>query len=283
MKEKKINNTLADYFIFSQSSLQDYLDCARRFQLRYIMQLKWPAVETAPVLENERRQDEGQQFHRLVHQYLIGLPAKKISTSANRSNYEHLPQWWNNFIEAQPNTLADLQGAKFAPEHTLSAPIGNHRIMAKYDLLAKNNDKITIYDWKTYLAHPKNEKMSARVQTRVYQSLLVRAGHQFNDGQAVEAGKTSMIYWFAEFPNDPAQFSYNEAKAHRDWDWLTALVHEISAKQSFPLTEDAQKCSFCPYRSFCERGIRPGSDEEMEIHAPASWDVNMEQVQEIEF
>ncbi|NCT22292.1 PD-(D/E)XK nuclease family protein, partial [bacterium] len=59
-------------FTFSQSSLQDYADCPRRFQLRYIEQLAWPAVETEPALENERRQQEGLLFHRLAQQHLIG-------------------------------------------------------------------------------------------------------------------------------------------------------------------------------------------------------------------
>ncbi|MGC1378508.1 MAG: PD-(D/E)XK nuclease family protein, partial [Anaerolineales bacterium] len=63
-----LNSQIQNPFTFSQSSLQDYVDCARRFQLRYIEHLQWPAVETAPVLENERRQLEGQQFHRMAQQ-----------------------------------------------------------------------------------------------------------------------------------------------------------------------------------------------------------------------
>ena len=77
-----VSPSLPSGFAFSQSSLQDYSDCPRRFQLRYIEQLQWPAVETEPVLENERRQQEGQLFHRMVQQHLIGLPAEKLSQLA---------------------------------------------------------------------------------------------------------------------------------------------------------------------------------------------------------
>ena len=52
----ELKSELPGSFIFSQSSLQYYFDCPRRFQLRYIEHLAWPAVETEPVLENERRQ-----------------------------------------------------------------------------------------------------------------------------------------------------------------------------------------------------------------------------------
>ena len=39
---------LPDDFHFSQGSLQDYVDCQRRFQLRYLMKLAWPAVDAEP-------------------------------------------------------------------------------------------------------------------------------------------------------------------------------------------------------------------------------------------
>lgn len=61
-------NALSSPFTFSQSSLQDYFDCPRRFELRYIDRLNWPAVEAEPALENERRLREGTYFHRLAQQ-----------------------------------------------------------------------------------------------------------------------------------------------------------------------------------------------------------------------
>jgi hypothetical protein len=156
-------------FAFSQSSLQDYTDCARRFQLRYMEQLQWPAVETAPVLENERRQIEGQQFHRLVQQNLLGLSAEKLERMAFTEN---LNRWWEHFLTDNPVP----EGSQLFPEMTLSAPLGQHRIMAKYDLVAIKNGKAVIYDWKTYHKRPKDAWMSARMQTKVYCALLVESG-----------------------------------------------------------------------------------------------------------
>ena len=39
---------LPPQFAFSQSSLQDYMDCPRRFQLRYLDRLIYPAAESEP-------------------------------------------------------------------------------------------------------------------------------------------------------------------------------------------------------------------------------------------
>jgi len=267
--------------ILSQSSLQDYMDCAQRFKLRYLDRLSYPAVETEPTLENEKHQQEGEYFHRLVQQHLIGIPAEQIAKFANTPN---LQRWWANFIAAPDlRGLKDLRG--LYPEATLSAPLGKYRLLAKYDLIALQDGKATIYDWKTYRKRPRNEWLAARMQTRVYQALLLKAAAHLNNGKPFEPEQIEMIYWFADFPNDPARFAYTSAQFKRDWDLLLKLSEEITTAPSYPLTEDRQKCLYCTYRSYCERGVRAGTMEqaETEMEAEELFDVNFEQIGEIAF
>src|SRR5512144_1523168 len=128
----------------SQSSLQDYMDCAHRFKLRYLDRLSYPAAETEPTLENEKHQQEGEYFHRLLQQYLIGIPAEQITKFANTPN---LQKWWESFQNSKElANLRDLSG--LYPEITLSAPLGKYRLLAKYDLIALREGKAVIYDWK---------------------------------------------------------------------------------------------------------------------------------------
>lgn len=265
----------------SQSSLQDYMDCARRFKLRYLDRLSYPAAETEPTLENEKHQQEGEYFHRLVQQYLIGIPADQIAKFANTAN---LQRWWENFQTAKElSGLRDLTG--LYPEATLSAPLGKYRLLAKYDLIALPNSKAVIYDWKTYRKRPRNEWLNARMQTRVYRALLVQAGAHLNNGKPFEPEQIEMIYWFADFPEEPARLSYTSAQYQRDRDLLLKLSEEVGAAASYPLTEDRQKCLFCTYRSYCERGIRAGDIEQAEadMEAEELFDVNFEQIGEIAF
>jgi len=267
--------------ILSQSSLQDYMDCAQRFKLRYLDRLSYPAVETEPTLENEKHQQEGEYFHRLIQQHLIGIPAEQIAKFANTVN---LQRWWENFQASKD--LTDLRNsANLYPEATLSAPLGKYRLLAKYDLIVVENGKATIYDWKTYRKRPRNEWLAARMQTRVYQALLVNAGAHLNNGKPFEPEQIEMIYWFADFPNEPARFAYISAQFKRDWDLLLKLSEEITSASSFPLTEDRQKCLYCTYRSYCERGIQAGNMEqaEAEMEAEELFDVNFEQIGEIAF
>ncbi len=267
----------------SQSSLQDYVDCARRFKLRYLDRLSYPAIESEPALENEKHQQEGEYFHRLVQQHLIGIPSEQIAKLANTAN---LQRWWENFLNSKDlSGLRDLTG--LYAEATLSAPLGKFRLLAKYDLIAINNGQAIIYDWKTYRKRPRNEWLSARMQTRVYRALLVNAGAHLNNGQNFEPEQIEMIYWFADFPTEPARFAYTSAQYKRDWDLLTKLADEIDSASSYPLTDDRQKCAYCPYRSYCERGIRAGdidqADPQGETEAEELFDVNFEQIGEIEF
>ena len=120
-------------------------------------------------------------------------------------------------------------------ELTLTAPVGSHRLLAKYDLVAMlPGRKAIIFDWKTYHKRPKDEWMAARMQTRVYRALLVQAGAYLNGGAPIQPEQVEMVYWYADFPSEPTRFPYNAAQYKRDWDALTGLINEIGNHPSFP-------------------------------------------------
>ncbi len=267
----------------SQSSLQDYQDCPRRFELRYLQRLAYPAIETEPALENENHQQEGEYFHRLVQQHLIGIPVEQVGKLANTEN---LQRWWGNFLVFRG--LGDF--GSLHPEITLSAPLGKFRLVAKYDLIAIDKNRATIFDWKTYRRRPKNEWLHVRWQTRVYRALLVQAGAHLNNGNPFPPDQIEMVYWFADFPAEPARFVYKADQFKRDWDALRRIADEISNAStaltaSFPKTDEVSKCSYCPYRSYCNRGVRAGdaADAELETEAEELFDINFEQIGEIAF
>ncbi len=265
-------------FTFSQSSLQDYADCPRRFQLRYIDQMTWPAVESEPVAEFELRQAEGLVFHRLVQQHLLGLRPEKLTEQANTPS---LARWWRNYLSAN---VAPSDSA-LRPEIILHAFAGRHRLIAKYDLVAVKSGQALIFDWKTSARRPRDEWLAARWQTRVYRALMARAGAQLNAGRPFEPNQIRMQYWFAEYPDQTAEFSYDAGQFGRDWSAIETLIREISAAEAFPLTDDRKACSFCIYRSYCDRGASAGEGAEPEAEPGAGdeFDLNFEQVGEIEY
>jgi len=268
---------------FSQHSLQDYTDCPRRFQLRYLLGVTWPTVKAEPIAKMEERARLGRRFHRMVQQYILGIPAGRLEAGLDDEN---LGRWWHNFMAAPPHNLPT--GIRRA-EVSLAASLAGHRLVARYDLLAADpGERLAIVDWKT--RRPKDPKrLLSQLQSVVYPYLLVKAGSAFNGGQPVQPEQVTMVYWFADSPDDPLALAYDAARHAANHERLVALVHEIVARDQevWSLTDDvARTCKFCAYRSLCDRGSVAGDlddlDEGLE-EIEELLDIDLEQVAEIPF
>ena len=141
---------LPETFSFSQSSLQAFDDCARRFWLAYVQQLPWPAVEAAPVQDHERLMRLGAHFHKLVERAEIGMPMFRAVADLE----DPLAGWFSAYEQHRP---AGLPSEFIEVEHVLSIPFGEdeggeqgsggageqvarYRLAAKYDLIAAERD-----------------------------------------------------------------------------------------------------------------------------------------------
>jgi predicted RecB family nuclease len=164
--------------------------------------------------------------------------------------------------------------------------------VAKYDLVAIKNsdgsrsaDQALILDWKTYRKRPRDEWLASRLQTRVYRTLLVKSGSFLNNGVPLQPEQLGMVYWFADFPNEPARFKYDITQFNRDWEALSKLIEEIESAAEYPKTTDLTRCSYCPFRSYCGRGSQAGAYEDLdsEMEAEELFDIHFEQIGEIAF
>lgn len=244
--------TLPTDFQFSQSSLQDYADCPRRFELRYLKRLNWPAAESEPIREQEDHMRRGAAFHRLVHQHLLGIPDRDLEATIAD---ETVRQWWAHFRAGALDGLPPQR----TPEITLTAPLATHRLVAKYDLIAvEPGVRAVIVDWKTSLRRPRRESLEHRLQTTVYRYLLALAGAHLNGGERIAPEQIEMIYWFAAHPDQPEHFSYDMAQFTHDGALLYRLAEEIDRQDLFALTADERRCQYCAYRSLCRRGVEAG-------------------------
>jgi hypothetical protein len=273
-------------FRFSQSSLQDFVDCRRRFQLRYLWNLSWPALESEPAHEHEDYMRQGAAFHHMVHQHIQGVSAERIGSQIQDPA---LLEWWQNYLGHARFAYEGDYRERY-PEISLSTSMGATRLIAKYDLVLFDRDgRVTILDWKTSRRHPKRIQMADRLQTRVYPYLMVRAGAVLNGGQPFAPKQVEMLYWFTNFPTDPVRFEYGQDQYQQDDHDLRGLVKTIGELEtgSFFLTQDEKRCRFCVYRSLCDRGVQAGPSD----HADDEWlddelsaaSFDMEQVAEIEF
>ncbi len=246
---------------FSASSLQDYVICPRRFQLRYVLRLAWPSSETAKPAEQEEHVQLGRDLHRLIHQHLLGMPVERLSVMIHHSR---LQRWWQAYL----TFASHLCSMRLLPELTLSVPLAGQRVVARFDAVAVADQlnvslaRVLILDWKTYHRRPSREWLAARLQSRVYPVVLLKAG-----GALLGTSSPSdleMCYWFAEHPLNPERFRYSETTYHADIAYLQGLIAEImhqieatssidTTEQGWRLTEDESVCCYCVYRSLCRR------------------------------
>lgn len=281
MTEKNERQPLPEAFQFSQNNLQDYVECPRRFQLRYVLMQPWPSLITSSPLDFEEQMRRGARLHHLAHQYALGLDVASLEGTIVD---ETLKGWWHTFLHHPPPGLPQ---AIRAPEVNLSAPLAGYRFMAKIDLLATDpGQRLVIVDWKTVRHPPSTAVLKRRLQTIVYRYLAVEAGATFNDGQRPRPEQVEMIYWFVQQDGAIRRFPYDTRQHEAARDVLTALVDEITAQHDpiWPLTPNERNCRFCNYRSLCERGVTAGFLEDLDddLELP-SLEIDLEQIVEVEF
>ncbi|HML20160.1 MAG TPA: PD-(D/E)XK nuclease family protein [Aggregatilinea sp.] len=243
-------------FQFTQSSLQDYVDCGRRFQLRYINALAWPAVRAEPLLEHERHIERGIRFHRLIERHQLGMDPTVLEASIRAD--DTLRGWWQSYLHYDALHKLDAQRR---PELSLSTTLNGVRLAAKFDLLAiVPQQQAIIFDWKTYARAPRREWFVQRLQTRIYPIVLLRAGGALFGGE-IRPEQIQMTYWITGAPNQSVTFDYSADQAARDEEYLSGLIADILRAPEdavWPLTADEAHCRFCEYRSLCERGVGAG-------------------------
>lgn len=273
---------LTPEFQFSKSKLQDYVDCPRRFELKHLLLIEWPALQSEPVLEQEHHMEQGRFFHQMIQQHLLGLPLNQITKHATEPD---LQRWWENYVQSNPTENLPTQRY---PEYRLSIPFAGFRLTAQYDLLAINPGKrFVIVDWKTSNRRYNSAYLKKRVQTRLYPYLLVEGGNNLNGGRPIPPEQVEMIYWFSDYPDELELYRYNRRQHQLDGEYFLKLIRDICNLQdgTFSLIPNEKHCQYCIFRSLCNRGDIAGNwfNQEDDSFEDSETDIDFEQIGEIEF
>lgn len=241
---------------FSQSNFQDFKECPRRFQLKVIDNISWPAAYLEPLSQLEKATDTGNKFHQLCHQFFSGIDSDSLTKTIIDPG---LKLMWENFTDFANTIQADNRHS----EIILSTPFMGHQIIAKYDMVLQTPEgKFIIYDWKTSTHKPSRTLLSQRFQTFLYPYILVNAGSGIFKADQISPADISMNYWYPMSSDPEELFPYSDTLYSDNIEYLTELISEIDglidSGSIFPLTDELDNCSKCIYRSLCERGIHAG-------------------------
>jgi len=247
-------------FSFSAKKLQDYLDCERRYELKYILNQSWPAVACEPILEIESNIKKGNEFHFLIHQYFSGIPSGILLDTIHDNS---MKKWFANFLLFQES----LKAVTCFSEFSLSAQIRENKLTAIYDLIFLNEDQdVWIIDWKTSHAKPKKSALTSKIQSILYPFILNEVLDEIFPKMNISPEKISMRYWYPSSPNEDVIFPYGQSVHQENRVFLENVINEIQGKETgeYKLTKDEKKCRFCPYRSLCKHGITTSNLLELE-------------------
>jgi predicted RecB family nuclease len=270
---------LPEDFMFSQSNLQNYFDCQRRFELMYLKKQRYPASLVGDFIEYQKHLKRGEEFHRFVHQHLAGVPSNILLKYIHD---EELEAWFKVVVDT---ILPKLEGITY-PETTLSVQLAEFTVTAKYDLLViQPNKKALILDWKTVDHLPKRDELLKRLQTIVYRYVLARGGSALNAGQRILPEHIELKYCYVAKDGMLISLPYSQEQYEEDEAFLLRHAEIINTRPDFPMTEQTERCRFCQFRSLCNRGRVAGklSDWLNTTHDEQIFEINFDDIEEVEF
>lgn len=246
-------------FAFSQSNLQTFSYCRRRFYLRYIRKLIWPDQVVSDQQYAQDR-DAGVRFHRLVHQYFLGFDNALLRKVAEADPDPRISDWLEAFFISP---VSRLEG-KLYPEALYTTIIADHPLNAKVDLLQIEDDAVRIFDWKTSRQLPKIASLQRQAQSKVYPLVVSNVFRKLPDGNPIE--NLTMVYWEANFPDQEIEINSSPPDWQKYEVEITTLIDTILSlsAEEFVLTPDQRKCAWCEYRSYCHRREEKTASDEFQ-------------------
>lgn len=236
---------LPEGFQFTQSKLQDFLDCPRRFYLKYIEGQRWPAPVTEPQELFEAKSARGKQMHQIIEQHLLGIPLQAVEQQIAEG--DAILQDWFAEYQTQYKAIADMP-RRYA-EISLSTTLQDHPLLAKFDaLLIDDQHNVTAIDWKTGPL-PKPEQLEKRMQTVLYLVVLYHAS-------AAVAGQQPNSYTLQYISLETGETQRFTVNAHSVYNLEMQLldVIQLILSSNFDKAESELPCRFCVYRGLCARG-----------------------------
>ncbi|MBR6088877.1 MAG: PD-(D/E)XK nuclease family protein [Anaerolineaceae bacterium] len=244
----------------TQTQISAFERCERFYFLKYIRNLVWP-VE---IVDRQRVRD-GDDFHLLLRQLLLGFPKETLIFPSENPNVR---RWIDTFLRKKPVGSADRVFA----EKEVSCLFENVLFLGKFDALAIQDDRLTIFDWKTGMGSPDTAQYLRAPQTRLYRFLAKSCAPRLLEQPDTEipAENIEMVYWFPEHPDRTIRLRYTKGAWEEDKTWLRTRVRQMLSEneQDYSVTEKTRRCGQCIYRTWCFPDIYTGLSEPEEIPVP---------------
>ena len=233
-------------FQYTQSNLQDFLDCPRRFYWKYVEGQSWPSPVTVPQQEFERRMRNGQLVHQIIERHQSGVPLNDIRQHVQLDDDE-----LQTMVSRYEAVLPTLQ--RFEPRYVeilLSTVVKTYPVIAKFDFVGLDNRRLVAIDWKTGPLPP-IDRLRKRMQTVVYLLVMFRAGAAVMGTDDI---REYVLRYHSLATGEQHTFTVNADSATQFAATLLDVIEQTQTSD-FAKVESTLPCRFCVYRGLCGRGI----------------------------
>ncbi|WP_028854930.1 PD-(D/E)XK nuclease family protein [Psychrilyobacter atlanticus] len=222
-------------FYYSQNSLGTFQRCPKMFEYIYIDGISGRGVDP----ELKKSIERGTDFHILAERYFNGMKDYFYIRD------EQLLEWMDVLEKRYPEKV-DCKS-----EVEIRQDKDEIRLMAKYDLLIIEDDKIKIVDFKTNKNPYNVGVMEESIQTKVYMFLL---GENFKKiFPKKKINDISMEYFQLNYPGNKIFIEYNEKKHEKNKKILKELIGEIKKNKKNFFIKNNETCEKCGFESFCKK------------------------------
>ena len=225
---------LKNSFYYSQKSLGVYERCPKMFEYIYIEGISGE-MRSSKVKEKIER---GVNFHILAERYFNGM--KDYFYVEDPKLLE-----WMMILERE-----GLINLDFKSEFEIRQDRDEIRLMAKYDLIIREKNKIRIVDFKTNDRLYNLEVMEENIQTKVYMYLLGENLQKIFP--KVELDDITMEYFQLNHSQDKIIIEYNEKKHKKNREIIKNIIGKIIKNNFSPPLKNIKTCEKCGFESFCK-------------------------------
>lgn len=230
----------------SQRHLEILETCPRHFQQIFLDRRESPLAT-----QQQESMALGSRFHVLMQQRSLGLSVESLVDADPL-----IRAWWDDFMTAVPHLFeedADVRSFRQA-EHERSLKFWEFLLLVRYDFIVADDDRVQIFDWKTYPRPHSAKQLKQHWQTRLYPYVLTETSDY-------QPSQISMTYWFVPSTGDRTQpqsyrFPYSQSQHQKNHADLTGLLSQLrdwlsDYQRGQPLPTQQQLSSLC---SMCASG-----------------------------
>lgn len=257
------------------SSIEDYQSCPQGFYLKRIIGARINSFE--PPVGGKTTSIPANSFGSIVHEIFedIDIPALVAGgLSAVGDDVEAILAYYPELSESDKNRALAIveefdsspiaarlgRAANIQKEIPFSFLLGNVTISGRIDVLATEDDRALIVDYKTGNKDVSPEALEEKygLQMDTYGLALLKSGADQVEVAVVGLENGSQV---VSRVYNQQEFAALESK-------LLATTDDINrADQSWPFTGDESKCKFCGVARFCRRRLVSGLSDNNFVYA----------------